>query len=300
MNSNPNPIRTERSTVAGLFSDSMQAESAIHDLQAAGFSLSQIQVAMRDRSEQQRLIDNTGTKATATMGSSTSGGILGSIVNFFTHDSDTGNRFYDSLVSSGLNEDEARYFEGRLHGNNVLVVVNGVTQGMQVLGILEKHGADLGTVTIDTPSAPMAAPKPTTTTTDDRERIQLRQEELNVRLERVESGEVRIRKEVITENKTIEVPVTHEELVIERHPVNRVESTTADFNNAEEIRIPLSEDQIRVEKRAVVTEEVMVGKREVQEQETVQDTVRREEIRIETEGEVDMRDRRSTDPTVRP
>ena len=65
---------------------------------------------------------------------------------------------------------------------------------------------------------------------DDQEGIELREEELRVEKERVEAGEVRLRKEVVKENKTIDVPVTHEEVVVEKRPVggrHRARSGTA-------------------------------------------------------------------------
>ena len=59
----------------------------------------------------------------------------------------------------------------------------------------------------------------------------------------------------------------------------------------EEIRIPVSEEKIRVTKEAVVTEEVKVGKRVVQDIERVSGQVRKEEIKVEQSGDVDVRTR---------
>jgi stress response protein YsnF len=49
------------------------------------------------------------------------------------------------------------------------------------------------------------------------------------------------------------------------------------------------EEEVDVQKRAVVREEVSVGKRKVQETEQVSDTVRREEARIDSQGDVGIR-----------
>lgn len=49
-------------------------------------------------------------------------------------------------------------------------------------------------------------------------------------------------------------------------------------------------EQILIEKRPVVTEELLVGKRKVQETQRYTDTVQREEARIEREGEVTVRE----------
>ena len=120
------------------------------------------------------------------------------------------------------------------------------------------------------------------------ERVQLREEELRARKEPVQTGEVGIRKEVVEEQRTVDVPVTREEAVVERHPV---EPRPADrpIGEEETIRFPLRGERVEVEKQPVVTEEVEVGKRQVQETERVSDTVRREEARVEREGDAEIR-----------
>lgn len=114
--------------------------------------------------------------------------------------------------------------------------------------------------------------------------LRLREERLNVSKERVQAGEVELRKEVVSEQKTVNVPVTHEEVVIERHAVTdgRVDNTP--IGEGETIRVPVSEEQVNVSKNTVVTGEVAIGKRAVQETQQVTDTVRREEARIDKQG----------------
>ena len=118
------------------------------------------------------------------------------------------------------------------------------------------------------------------------ERLELKEEELRARKQVVETGEVGVRKEIVTETQTLAVPVTHEEVVIERHPVAGERPVSGDIGEGEEIRVPVMEERVTVEKQPVVTEEVVVGRRQVQETERVSDTVRREEARVETEGQV--------------
>lgn len=125
-------------------------------------------------------------------------------------------------------------------------------------------------------------------------RIQLRGEVLRTFKERVQRGEVRLRKEVVTENKTVEVPVTREELVIERVAVSGQEAANAgEIGTDKEIRVPLSEERARVEKQPVVQDEVRVGKRAVQKTERVSDDVRHEELRVDKEGDVGVDTRSS-------
>ena len=128
----------------------------------------------------------------------------------------------------------------------------------------------------------------TTVAGEGGERLQLREEELRARKQPVQTGEVQIRKDVVEEQRTIDVPVTREEAVVERRPV---EPRPADeqIGEGESIRVPLRGEQVDVDKQPVVTEEVEVGKRPVQETERVTETVRREEARVEREGDVDVR-----------
>jgi uncharacterized protein (TIGR02271 family) len=142
-----------------------------------------------------------------------------------------------------------------------------------------------------------AAPARGTAGQADREQetLQLREEELRATKRPVEAGEVEIRKEVVTEQQTIEVPVTREEAVIERRPVSPTEAGRVDageIGEDETIRVPLREEQVTVEKTPVVTEEVEIGKRTVQETQQVSDTVRREEAVVEHEDDVPVRQRK--------
>ena len=89
----------------------------------------------------------------------------------------------------------------------------------------------------------------------------------------------------MTENRTIEVPVTREEGVVERVPVEGREAGQFE-SGQKEIRIPVSEEQIRLEKQPVVAEEVRVTKRPVKEWKEVSEKVRRERLRVEPEGDV--------------
>ena len=105
--------------------------------------------------------------------------------------------------------------------------------------------------------------------------IQLFGEVLRVRKETVSSGDVRVRKEAVTEMETVQVPVTREHLVVER-------SHGGGQGGAEDaIRIPLSEERVHIDKETVLREEYKVGKREVNQKETMSDTIRREHLLVE-------------------
>ncbi|TWT06818.1 DUF2382 domain-containing protein [Planococcus sp. CPCC 101016] len=125
----------------------------------------------------------------------------------------------------------------------------------------------------------------------DEEKLRLHEERLNVDKERVQTGEVNVGKHVVEETQSIEVPVEREEVYVERRPVNE-ETTGSSFDKdsgltgdayqeGENIHIPVSEERVEVTKKDVVAEEIVVGKRKVQDTETVNETVRREEADID-------------------
>ena len=122
--------------------------------------------------------------------------------------------------------------------------------------------------------------------------IPLREEELRVRKRTVPAGAVEIGKEVVTEQRTIDVPVTREEVVIERHPVEGRQVSDRPIGEGETIRVPVREEEVTVEKRPVVTEEIGIGKRAIAETEEVSGTVRREVAEVEAEGDIDVDERR--------
>lgn len=130
---------------------------------------------------------------------------------------------------------------------------------------------------------------------DEARKLRLREEQLDVSKNKVQAGEVEVRKEIIEEQKTINVPVSHEEIVIERRAVNN-DSTATPIGADETIRIPVSEEQVEVHKNTVVTGEVDIHKREVQGTEQVKDTVKREEARVDKSGDVKVN---SSDELIR-
>jgi len=116
----------------------------------------------------------------------------------------------------------------------------------------------------------------------DQERLELREEELRAEKQRVQAGEVRLRKEVVEEEKTLEIPVTHEEVVVEKHSVGGRRPADGQIGDDDEIRIRLMEEEVQVEKTPVVREEVNLKKRQVQDTERVSETVRREEAWVDS------------------
>ncbi|WDF33206.1 PRC and DUF2382 domain-containing protein [Arthrobacter agilis] len=109
------------------------------------------------------------------------------------------------------------------------------------------------------------------------------EEQLHVGTERREAGKARLRKYVVTENVTQTVPVTHEEVRIEREPItnaNRGDAHDGPAISEEEHEVVLHAERPVVEKEAVAVERVRLDKETVTEQETVTDEVRKEKIEL--------------------
>ena len=118
--------------------------------------------------------------------------------------------------------------------------------------------------------------------------VQLREEELSARKQRVESGRVSLGTEVVEQEQTLEVPVAHEEVIVERRPVARHASDEPIGASSETLRVPVHEEQVSLDKQAVVYEEVNVGKRTLQETERLSDTVRKEVVDVDARGDVEV------------
>jgi uncharacterized protein (TIGR02271 family) len=99
-------------------------------------------------------------------------------------------------------------------------------------------------------------------------------------------GEVHVRKEVITEERQVTVPVTREVIRVERVAVNHDVRPGDKVFEKESYDIPVSEEHVDVQKRAVVREEIHVGKEIQRAEETASATVRRERAEVETLGPV--------------
>jgi uncharacterized protein (TIGR02271 family) len=130
---------------------------------------------------------------------------------------------------------------------------------------------------------------------DEEIRIPVMEEELTATVREREAGAVRIEKDVITEEQTLDVPVTEERVRVERRVVDRP-VTAADANAFEEtvIEVPLRTEEVDIQKRARVAEEVVVSKEATQRTERVADTVRREEVFVDEDATlIDAREGRA-------
>ena len=128
----------------------------------------------------------------------------------------------------------------------------------------------------------------TTTTTDrtrldndqDRISVPVVEEELTATKRGVERGAVRIETNVTEREETLSVPVTEERVHVERVAVNR-DATAADMSrDGATIDVPVYGEEVDMQKRARVVEEVEISKDAVQETRQVSGTVRRDDVEV--------------------
>jgi len=214
-----------------------------------------------------------------------------------------------ALVGAGIPEEEATYYENEFQAGRTVVTVktdgrnnDEATSILRSFGAYDMHSSGGSSMASGTSTSGMASTASSASTgTASRhtasasatgsDKIRVHEEHLDVHKPPVQTGEVRVHKEVVTEHKTVDVPVQREEVVIERHPVSGKAASAGEIGRDEEIRIPVSEEQVSVTKQNVVKEEVEVGKRVVQETKHVAGDVRKEQVKVEREGDVDIHGR---------
>ncbi|TMC19102.1 MAG: YsnF/AvaK domain-containing protein [Chloroflexi bacterium] len=264
---------TESPIVVGVFRERALAEQAVDELRHAGFRDDQIRYS--------------GKGAMA-------GGLLETLMSKFSGQGD--GSVFDALTEQGIPKDELEYYQHEYERGSAIVTVQSYGRQQEASDILSRFGA------YDARSR--------TEYMQDAHTIQLREEVLQPRKHPVEIGEVFIRKVVVTEERTITVPVMREELVIERRSIatdsvdasdqlsNRPDlpdnqdqpiGKLVEIGEGEVIRIPIRTEQVMIEKRPVVIEELVVGKRHIQETRRFSGTVQREVPHIEREGNVNIR-----------
>lgn len=120
--------------------------------------------------------------------------------------------------------------------------------------------------------------------------LERREEQLRVDKQPVQRGEVRVGKEVVEQEQSVDVPVTREEVHLERRTVDRPASGEA-FTD-QEVAIPVTEERAQVSKEARVVEELDVEKEAYEDTQRVTDTVKKEQFRVEGEEHAKPRSKR--------
>ena len=180
-------------------------------------------------------------------------------------------RSYYGLSAGGGNEQGGGY--GEYYGDEPGKVGPGMREGDTETGEFRGHSEDdegvnqSGTSDLED---------------EDEIRVQRTEEELRAGTREREAGALNVRKRVRTDREQISVPTRHEEVSVERVPVEGREASEAEIGE-DEVTMPVTEEEVVVEKRPVVKEEIRVRKDVVQDEEVVEEDVRREEVDVEDE-----------------
>jgi uncharacterized protein (TIGR02271 family) len=339
--------RYKRAT--GLFYSRDEAQSAVHDLKAAGYDMDRVSVIAKDATQiaGHETTENIGNKAdegatTGAVTGGTLGGIAGLLIGLGTLAipgigpillagaeataiattlagagiGAAAGGLIGALIGLGIPEEHAKLYNDRVGRGSFLVMVTGTELDTnRAATIMRQHGVEEFNI-YDMPGDLPSAQATTVTNVDhtprmktiavshvdedirnradlsDRDKIRLYEERLIVNKERHKAGEVSIGKHVETETAQVAVPVERERIVIERRntanatPVN---SDTADFTDAETIRMEAYEETADIQKQAFVREEVNVHKEVEHDTVNAQETIRHEELEIKTDGDVIQR-----------
>ncbi|MDF0531657.1 PRC and DUF2382 domain-containing protein [Tsukamurella sp. 8F] len=117
---------------------------------------------------------------------------------------------------------------------------------------------------------------------DNENDLVLREEQLNVSKERVQTGTIRLRKHVVTEQKTITVPVEREEFEVVREPISG--GKTGGSLGEDVAEVTLSEERPVVEKEVVDKERVGLQTNTVRDERRIQAEVGHEEVDVEQDA----------------
>lgn len=281
LESNPQDDMFEGRALVAAFPDRASAQEAVEALRAEHFHKIWLGVTQSD-----------GTLAE---GEETLGAKIG---RFFSGGETEGNGLHKALVRHGVAESEALRIDRSIAPNSVLLTVDGHNHPELAAELVEECGGHIvagesfsdsdlvdrtdlrGSEVLGYQDADRFARG---REIDEERRIQLRTERLNIDKETVSNGTAEIRKDVVEQRQSIDVPTIREEVFIERRPVSSEFATSdvAPITVGETIRIPLTREEIRVTKRPVVTEEVLVGKRQISETQHVNETTREERLVVD-------------------
>ena len=110
------------------------------------------------------------------------------------------------------------------------------------------------------------------------ENVQLTEERLDVSKES-QKNQATITKKPVTETKTVEVPLTREEIAsIERRPPSDQTEAQSPIQSPEEIKIPLKREEAQITKMPYVKEEVVVKKKAVTDKKEITEDIASEEL----------------------
>jgi uncharacterized protein (TIGR02271 family) len=210
--------------------------------------------------------------------------------------------------STGLEDDVVNLYENRLNEGNSIVTVTGnngedamrlmLQMGAEYINISDKGGTSrYNWMQGETQNASYYQNLDRTKRqygwdenqgrgwNEDELRVQLREETLQPVKQAVQKGEVQLNKTVHERQQEVPVNLRREEVYVNRQAVDRPASPGEIGDMQDEVvRVPVYEEQAELQKQARVREEVNIGKRAVEEQQTLTGTTRHEHLEVNETG----------------
>jgi len=143
---------------------------------------------------------------------------------------------------------------------------------------------------INTDSSEISTPKQSVSNDIKNVTLQMKEEQLHLAKKWMQSGEVKIYRETFNEEKSFTVLVEREELVIEKKTLDSATQEHVD-GPTEVIRIRLSEEQVEFTKHKVALEDVSIYKQEIKDIKHIEETLMKEELRVNISGSAKVRDK---------
>lgn len=291
--------------VVGVYDNQNELIGAIEEYKNNGYSVQDFSI-IGDTTELSSALESRTGVTTENLGTADNdhkeGGFWQSLMTAFDADRNLGGNepsITDRLVGLGLTDDAAREYEADVRNGRIILLAETTASGLNVedtgyvtdtsvtgTGVTGNYDADrLGT------DASVTGAYDTNRYDGDEQTLRLREEQLDVSKERVQTGEVEVHKDVVEEQQRVNIPVSREEVYVERREVNEAASDVDGvIDDGETIRVPIMEEKVEVTKKPVVTEELVIGKREVTDTEQVVESVKREEAHLETDNETVVND----------
>jgi len=269
-------MEQEQKTIVGVFDDYATAQQAARELENDGVPQAQIHVE-----------SNMKTGAAGYGGGEMEEHHEGGIKGFFHH-----------LFGGGSYEESGHYQESLRRGNAIVAVTAAPGQVDRITKLMN----DLGAVDIDrranyyrqTGYTGYDENSPAYNSEEaraDREKFRQQasgtavpviEEQLQVGKRAVQRGGVRVYSHVVDQPVEEQINLRQEKVRVERRPANRpVESGDLSRLKDQTIEVTETVEEPVVSKRAVVREEVVVGKEATERTETIRDNVRRTEVRVD-------------------
>lgn len=112
--------------------------------------------------------------------------------------------------------------------------------------------------------------------------LPIKEEQLDIAKKWIQTGDVKIYREVFSENKNFTVPIEHENLVIEK---KSLETSSQNKDTPKEIiKIPISEEHVEFSKHRVALEDVSIYKKQIEDIKHIEETLKKEKSNVKVSG----------------